>query len=69
MRIDVELNCDQIDDIVYRALFEMLDNEGNPKIRKALHKVIAYNSIPGHYLNGKYDLESYVNEGKYETST
>jgi len=58
MRITVELNCDQVDDIVRNVLIEQLNYEENDELIEAISKVIAYFSIPNTWNDGKYDIES-----------
>ena len=58
-------NMDALGDIVRSELIEQLadventmddDSIRDNKLVKALKRVIAYNSVPGSYEDGKYDL-------------
>jgi hypothetical protein len=56
----IEFNYDQIEEIVREALKEslrLLENhsEGSYVLCDSLHRVIAYYSVPGEYLDGVYD--------------
>lgn len=48
---------ESVDEIVVDVLKDDLLHVENEELRKAIHTVIAYYSIPGQYEDGKYDLE------------
>lgn len=60
-----DFNEDAFDELFSNALIEQLDDFrstmdedsiSDSKIVEALRRVIAYNSVPGTYEDGKYDL-------------
>ena len=53
--------CDEdIDKYVIKSIKQSIKNhkkfEGNRKLLKAMHRVIAYYSVIGEYKGGRYDL-------------
>lgn len=48
---------ESVDEIVVDVLKDDLLHVANEELRKAMHTVIAYYSVPGQYEDGKYDLE------------
>lgn len=60
MKVEIEIDYDQAENIVVEALKESLrlieeHGEGSYVLRDSLHRVIAYYSVPGEYEGGVYD--------------
>lgn len=51
-----ELGAHEEDEITRHNLVRALVYVDNSELRAAMHKVIAYYSVPGEYLGGYYDL-------------
>lgn len=56
MFLTVDFDDEQIDDLVRDVLLQHVEMELTPQpVIEALHRLIAYYSIPGTYMDGKYD--------------
>lgn len=64
----IELSAYQKDEITRHNLVEGLVYVDNSELREAMNKVIAYYSVPGEYLDGKYDLPDY-DDPSYDDAT
>lgn len=54
----IEISDDFLEEIIRADLTEHVSWESTPEeVREAMHKVIAYYSVPGTYEDGKYDVE------------
>ena len=54
--ITVEIDIEQASEITRQTLVDDLEFIENGELMDAMHKVIAYYSVPGQYMDGKYDL-------------
>lgn len=56
MMITVEIDTEQVSEITRQSLVDDLELIENSELMDAMHKVIAYYSVPGQYMDGKHDL-------------
>ena len=63
MMINIDLDEDTAEQVTVQTLKESLGYVSNPTLEKAIQYTIAYFSVPGTYLNGRYDLDA-DDEGK-----
>jgi len=54
----IDVSDESIDEIVVATLTRSLELAEEEELKEAMHKVIAYFSVPGSYLGGAYDVES-----------
>ena len=59
MKIKIEIDQEQASKITRDDLVNGLEFIDNSELMDAMHKVIAYYSVPGEYMDGKYDLPDY----------
>jgi hypothetical protein len=55
--ITVKLPDESVAEVVLQSLQNDLEHVSNEVLRDAIHKTIAWYSIPETYLGGKYDLD------------
>ena len=55
--INVELDFDQCTEITRNTLLDLVENDPitTDELKESIHRTIAYLSVPGEYMNGKYD--------------
>lgn len=61
--INIDLDDDTAEQVTVETLKESLGYVSNPTLEKAIRYTIAYFSVPGTYLNGRYDLDADDEEG------
>lgn len=59
--ISIELDYNEVEKVTKHYLLSLVTNEGvqmtSDKMVESLHRVIAFLSVPGTYMNGQYDTE------------
>jgi len=59
--VTIELSYNEVENVTKQYLLSLVSNEGiqltSDEIVESLHKVIAFLSVPGTYMGGKYDVE------------
>lgn len=57
MKIELDVDYENIEAIVRQALMDDLEVTSNPILLQSLMHVIAWYSTPGSFMDGMYDLE------------